>query len=128
MEQSDILVTEDNAVNQFMLTRFLERTGHSYRVANNGQEAVTAFKNKRPALILMDVQMPVMDGLEAAQEIRKLEAGSGLHTPIIAITARAQSDDEQHCKDAGMDDYISKPMRMQTLVVKLAQWLPPSAA
>ena len=128
MEQSDILVTEDNAVNQFMLTRFLERTGHSYRVANNGQEAVTAFKNKRPALILMDVQMPVMDGLEAAQEIRKLEAGSDLHTPIIAVTARAQSDDEQHCRDAGMDDYISKPMRMETLVVKLAQWLPPSAA
>jgi CheY-like chemotaxis protein len=127
-DTTDILVCEDNQVNQFMVTRFLEKNGYAFRVAANGREAVEAYKAKFPRLILMDVQMPVLDGLAATREIRELEGTSNTRSIIIAVTARAQAGDEEQCRDAGMDDYLSKPMRIQALADKLAQWLTAEAA
>ena len=88
-------------------------------VANNGQEAIEQWQDGQFDLILMDVQMPVMDGFQATREIRKLEQQSGEHTPIIAMTARAMAQDRHECIDAGMDDYLSKPIRIKDLVAKL---------
>ena len=124
----EILIAEDNPVNQFLVTRMLERRGYTYRVTANGRELLEAFRENQPSLILMDVQMPEIDGLTATKEIRKLEEQGGTRVTIIAITARALAGDAQMCLDAGMDDYISKPIRLEILSDKLAQWLPKRAA
>src|SRR5262249_37122809 len=126
--QPDILIAEDNPINQLLVTRMLERRGYTYEVVPNGVALLNAYREHRPALILMDVQMPEMDGLTATREIRKIEAEGGPRTTIIAITARALEGDAQMCLDSGMDDYISKPVRLDTLSIKLAQWLPKEAA
>jgi len=123
-----ILVAEDNAINQFLVERMIARCGYSSRVAINGEELLVAYNESRPALILMDVQMPLMDGLSATREIRKLEAVSGERVPIIATTARALDGDAKACLDSGMDDYISKPIRYEILAAKLALWLAISEA
>jgi two-component system, sensor histidine kinase and response regulator len=110
-----ILLVEDGLVNQKVAVSLLERRGHSVAVAGNGLEGVAAFERQNFDLILMDVQMPEMDGLEATAEIRRREAGKGTHTPIVAMTAHAMKGDRERVLEAGMDEYLSKPIRATEL-------------
>ncbi len=105
-----ILVAEDNAVNRTVVVRLLARRGHSARMVDNGRSALAALDDERFDLILMDVEMPEMDGLEATELIRKREYMSGAHIPIIALTAHAMKGDAEKCLTAGMDAYVSKPI------------------
>jgi CheY-like chemotaxis protein len=106
-----IAVVEDNVVNQRVAAAMLEKRGHSVAIASNGREALDVIDAESFDLVLMDVQMPEMDGLEATQVIRKREKGQGRHVPIVAMTAHAMKGDRERCLAAGMDDYISKPIR-----------------
>jgi len=117
-----ILLVEDNAVNQVLAVRLLEKRGHGVTVAGNGKEALTALEKDSFDLVLMDVQMPEMDGFEATAAIRGLEKLSGNHLPIIAMTAHAMAGDRERCLQAGMDDYISKPIRPQELTELLMRY------
>ncbi|MCH2222621.1 MAG: response regulator, partial [Dechloromonas sp.] len=119
-----ILLVEDNQVNQKVALKLLERRGYHAQLAENGEVALAAVARERFAAILMDMQMPLMDGIEATRAIRSLEATEGLpRTPIIAMTANAMQRDRQRCLDAGMDDYISKPIRADQLYEHLALWV-----
>jgi len=111
----DLLLVEDGRVNQVVAVNLLEGRGHKVTVANNGREAVEAFSGKKFDAILMDVQMPEMNGYEATGAIRKIEAERGGHIPIIAMTANAMKGDREKCLDSGMDDYIAKPVRSEQL-------------
>ena len=107
-----VLVAEDNLVNQRLAEALLEKVGHTVVIANNGREAIEHFKSQHFDLVLMDVQMPEVDGFEATYEIRKYQSEQGNHrVPIIALTAHASPSDRKHCLAAGMDEYISKPIR-----------------
>jgi CheY-like chemotaxis protein len=106
-----ILLAEDNVINQRLAIRLLEKLGHTCMLAENGREAVEAFESEKFDLILMDVQMPEMGGFEAVGRIRLLEQRSGMHTPIVALTAHAMKGDRERCLAAGMDDYLVKPIR-----------------
>ena len=106
-----VLLAEDNAVNQIIAVRLLEKRGHTVTVAENGQVAVLAYATQTFDLILMDIQMPGMDGLEATAAIRKKEIATGAHIPIIAMTAHALKGDRERCLAAEMDGYVSKPIR-----------------
>jgi CheY-like chemotaxis protein len=119
-----ILLVEDSQINQRLAIGLLERKGHSVAVANNGREAYEAFVKESFDLILMDVQMPEMDGFEATEAIRssKLEHSD---LPIIAMTAHAMKGDRERCLEAGMDAYISKPIRAQTLYDTVQRYAPP---
>jgi CheY-like chemotaxis protein/HPt (histidine-containing phosphotransfer) domain-containing protein len=110
-----ILVAEDNAVNQRTVVGMLREMGHSASVAVNGEEALTCLSNQHFDLVLMDVQMPVMDGLEATRKIRETEIHSSLRMPIIAMTAHATKEYEHRCKEAGMDGYVPKPASRQKI-------------
>ncbi len=110
-----ILVAEDNLINQRVATRFLERDGHLVTVVSDGYAAVCEFQRHPFDVIFMDVQMPVMDGLTATHEIRKLESSLGPHVPIIALTAHSVSGDREHCLEEGMDGYVSKPFKAAEL-------------
>jgi PAS domain S-box-containing protein len=110
-----ILLAEDNPVNQLLAVRLLEKRGHHVTVANNGSEAVNQFSRSTFDIVLMDIQMPVMDGFEATAAIRSREKITGNHMPIIAMTAHALSDDEERCLAVGMDAYISKPINSAQL-------------
>jgi signal transduction histidine kinase/CheY-like chemotaxis protein len=111
-----ILLTEDNVVNQRVAVRILEKQGHQVTVACNGLEALKALQDRDFDVVLMDVQMPEMGGFEATERIRRNEHRSGTHMPIIAMTAHAMEGDRERCLAAGMDDYISKPVRAATLI------------
>lgn len=111
-----ILVVEDNEVNQMLTCKTLERLGCTYRLAANGEEALTWFERERFDLILMDIQMPGMSGLVATERIRALEGDTGMHTPIAALTAHAMVGDRETCLAAGMDFYISKPLYSERLI------------
>jgi len=115
-----ILLAEDGLVNQKLAVGMLERWGHQIAIAANGEEAVQMWEAGVFDVILMDVQMPVMDGLEATREIRRREQARGQHVPIVAVTARAMSGDREKCLEAGVDAYISKPMRQKELDEVLA--------
>jgi signal transduction histidine kinase/DNA-binding response OmpR family regulator len=110
-----VLVVEDNLVNRMVATAMLERLGASFSVATNGKEAVVACRISRFDLILMDCQMPEMDGYEATRTIRREEAASGGHVPITAMTANAMTGDREKCLACGMDDYMAKPVTMEAL-------------
>jgi PAS domain S-box-containing protein len=109
-EDLHILLAEDNLVNQKMAQRILEKKGWRVSVVNNGQEVLDVFEKQKFDLILMDAQMPVIDGLEATRRVRQMESSQGKRIPIIALTARAMSGDRKKCLDAGMDGYVSKPI------------------
>ena len=111
----NILLAEDGIANQKLAVAMLNRWGHKVTIANNGYEALDALANKPFDLVLMDVQMPEMDGLKATEEIRKKEKPTGRHIPIIAMTAHAMSGDREKCLCAGMDEYLSKPVRKAEL-------------
>lgn len=118
-----ILLAEDNIVNQKLAAKLLEKRGYRVTVASNGRKAVDAFEGERFDLILMDVQMPEMDGIEATRLIREKEAEHGGHIPIVAMTAHAMKGDREKCLAAGMDNYMSKPfkpMELYSIIEKVA--------
>jgi len=110
-----VLVAEDNAVNRLVVTKALERQGHVVCSVTNGREAVDAWRRGRFDLILMDCQMPEMDGYEATRTIRALEKSTGRHTRIVAVTANAMKGDRERCLAAGMDGYLAKPLKREKL-------------
>jgi signal transduction histidine kinase/CheY-like chemotaxis protein len=123
-----ILLVEDNAVNQKIALRMLQKMQHEVALAGNGAEALQKLDRATFALILMDVSMPVMDGFEATRLIRARERGTGRHVPIIALTANAMEGDRERCLDAGMDDYLSKPVRAETLERCISALVSPAGA
>jgi signal transduction histidine kinase/CheY-like chemotaxis protein len=118
-----ILVAEDNVVNQRLAARLLEKKGHRVEIVANGREAIDALEKETFDLVLMDVQMPEMDGLEATRIIREREAGTGRHLPVVALTAHALKRDEERCIAAGMDGHLTKPLRPQQLDEVLQRYL-----
>ena len=114
-----VLLAEDNSVNQRLIVAALQKRGHVVVVANNGVEALKAAQEMDFDVILMDLQMPEMDGLEASRMLRRREQTSGRHVPIIAMTACAMKGDKERCLDAGMDDYVSKPVSIHPLLAKI---------
>jgi two-component system, sensor histidine kinase and response regulator len=118
-----ILVAEDNAVNQKLVARLLEKRGHHVSIVANGREALSALEQGTYDLVLMDVQMPEMDGFEATGELRKREERTALRVPVIALTAHAMKGDRERCLAAGMDGYLSKPIRPQELDELLAKYV-----
>ena len=113
----EILVAEDQLINRKVISQFLEREGWDVELVENGKQAVeTLMKHpRRFSLVLMDVQMPVMDGFEATQKIRQAEAGTNMHVPIVAMTAHAMKGDKEKCLEAGMDSYLAKPVNPNEL-------------
>jgi signal transduction histidine kinase/CheY-like chemotaxis protein len=122
-----VLVVEDNLINQRIASKMLENLGYAPDVASNGREAIEATLRNRYQAILMDCQMPEMDGFETTREIRKLENGD-TRIPIIALTANAMSGDRELCVEAGMDDYLAKPVDLQQLDAALCAWTQPGTA
>jgi CheY-like chemotaxis protein len=118
----DVLVAEDNEVNRIVFSQILDATGMSYRIVANGVEAVEAWRQARPLIILMDVSMPVMNGLQATMEIRRLEDETGEHVPIVGVTSHALDGDREMCLSSGMDDYITKPISPERLEEKIKRW------
>jgi CheY-like chemotaxis protein len=116
-----VLVAEDNPVNQLLARRLLEKLGHAVLTAASGREAVERTAREMPDLILMDVQMPEMDGFEATAAIRAAEAATGRRVPIVALTAHALQGYREQCVAAGMDDYLTKPIRLDELARALAR-------
>ena len=117
-----VLLVEDNIINQKVATRILEKAGFQVETALNGSIAVEKFRNGEFNLILMDIQMPEMNGYDATAEIRKIEAGTGIHIPIIAMTANAMKGDEEKCLAAGMDGYLAKPINSKELLSKIMEF------
>ncbi len=116
LKDKEILIAEDNKANQMVMSILFNKAGIKFDLANNGEEAVELFKKKRYDVVLMDVSMPVMDGLEATRKIREYEKENNLgHTPIIALTAHAMRGEREKILDAGMDEYITKPVEKKKL-------------
>jgi signal transduction histidine kinase/ActR/RegA family two-component response regulator len=118
-----VLVAEDDPVNQTVIARSLERAGCDADIVGDGEQALRALSERHYDLVLMDCQMPVIDGYEATRELRRRE-GSGHHTPVIAMTAHAMDGAAEDCLQAGMDDYLSKPLRRDRLNEALRRWIP----
>ena len=127
LEGLRVLVAEDNAVNTKLAVMLLGRLGCKVQTAANGVEALAALTRGPVDLVLMDCEMPEMDGFATTREIRRREGGR-VHTPIIAMTANAMDSDRQRCLDAGMDDYLSKPVRAPLLRAALERWRPARSA
>ena len=122
--QLRVLLAEDNAVNQKLAVRLLEKRGHTVFIAETGRAALGALETESFDLIMMDVQMPEMDGIEATEAIREHEKTTGKHIPIIAMTANAMMGDKERCLAAGMDAYVSKPIQIKELLAVIESFLP----
>ena len=118
----NILLAEDNAVNQLLMVRLLQKRSHRVTVAHNGHQALAAIEKERFDLVLMDVQMPELDGLEATQELRRREQQAGTRVPVVALTAHAMAGDRDLCLAAGMDGYLTKPINVKELDEVLARF------
>jgi PAS domain S-box-containing protein len=116
-----ILLAEDNMVNQRLISRLLEKMGHVVTIADNGQIALRLLSEQEFDLVAMDMQMPIMDGLEATEEIRAREKKSGRRVPIVAMTANAFAEDRQRCRRAGMDGYVAKPVTSKAIATEIAR-------
>jgi CheY-like chemotaxis protein/HPt (histidine-containing phosphotransfer) domain-containing protein len=116
-----ILLAEDNEINRRVASKMLERAGHTVVTASDGREAVAVFERGHFDLVLMDVQMPVMDGIQATAAIRSAEKDTGRHVPIVALTARAMKGDEEHFLEVGMDGYLPKPITFESLYETIEQ-------
>jgi CheY-like chemotaxis protein len=123
-EKKRILLAEDNLINQKLVLKILEKLGYQAEAVLNGEEVLKKLETDSYDLVLMDVQMPVKDGYEATREIRKREPAQP-HIPIVALTALAIKGDREKCLDAGMDDYISKPIKPDELHAVITRWLFP---
>ncbi|MBR7068266.1 MAG: response regulator [Bacteroidales bacterium] len=123
LSKAQVLLVEDNQINQKIVMLSLDKIVKGIDVANNGREALDKFATNKYDIILMDIQMPVMNGFVAAQKIREMEANVDTHIPIIAITANALMGDREECLKAGMDDYISKPFQVEEVVEKMERLL-----
>ena len=123
-----ILLAEDSLLNQKLAVGLLTKWGHAVTVANNGQEAVVAVTRQVFDLVLMDIQMPEMNGFEATEAIRGQERERGGRVPIVALTAHALKGDRERCLEAGMDGYVSKPIRQEELYQAIAACCPPDSA
>ena len=121
-----ILLVEDNEMNRDMLSRRLERKGYDVTIAVDGGEGVRRAQSDRPDLILMDMSLPVLDGWEATRQIKADAVTASI--PVIALTAHAMSGDEAECRDAGCDDFDTKPVDLKRLLGKIETWLPTSEA
>lgn len=121
-ESLDILLADDNPVNSKIASTMLEKAGHTIDIVEDGAAAIEAIQGKSYDLVLMDVQMPVMDGLEATRRIRAMTQSGTAHLPIVAVTANAMTGDDRQCLDAGMDDYVTKPIDRARLLSKVNQW------
>ena len=119
----DVLVAEDNEVNQLVFRQILSEAGLRFEIVENGRRALEECARKKPRLILMDVSMPEMNGLEATREIRQRETGARTRVPIIGVTAHALKGDRELCLEAGMDDYLSKPISPRALLEKINSWV-----
>jgi two-component system sensor histidine kinase/response regulator len=122
-----ILLAEDNPTNQLLVASLLQKRGYAVTMAASGKEALAAYRAEKFDLIVMDVQMPEMNGLEATAAIRTIEKNAGLHTPILALTAHAIDGDRDQCLEAGMDGYISKPIRLDEFMPAIAKLMPGAA-
>ncbi|MEM6705007.1 MAG: ATP-binding protein [Acidobacteriota bacterium] len=120
----DVLVADDNRVNQRLAERLLQKAGCNVTVANDGVEAIEAFTVHQYDLIFMDVQMPDLDGFETTARLREIEGGGSHRTPIVAMTAHAMKGDRERCLEAGMDDYLAKPLRTERLYAVVDRWTP----
>jgi CheY-like chemotaxis protein len=123
-----ILLAEDSDVNQYLASRVLEKHGHIVVAAGNGRAALAQLEKSNFDVVLMDIQMPEMDGFEATAVIRKQEEATGKHLPIIAMTAHAMEGDRERCLAAGMDGYIAKPLKIDDLIRTVAKLGGPPAA
>lgn len=123
LKDANILLVEDNLINQKIVNLSLKKVVKNIEIANNGKEALDKFSTTKYDLILMDIQMPVMDGITATKKIRELEENTNSHTPIIAITANALAGDKEICINAGMNEYISKPFQIEDLIEKMQRLL-----
>ena len=117
-----VLLAEDNAINQKIACRFLEKEGHHVTLACDGRQALAAIERENFDVVLMDVQMPEMDGFEATAAIRAQERDTGKRLPILAMTAHAMAGDRERCLAAGMDGYIAKPIRARELIELLEKF------
>lgn len=120
-QRQKVLVVEDNAVNQKLAIRLLQKIGHEVELAANGAEACQKVRDTEYDVVLMDLQMPVMGGLEATKKIREMEGERGPRTPILAMTAHATVQDKNRCLEAGMDGYLTKPIRRELLQKEIAR-------
>jgi len=118
-----LLIVEDDEISRMVIEKFARQKGFQVISAKNGIEAVDAYQDYRFDAILMDIQMPVFDGFQATGVIRQIEKLKGTHTPIIAMTAYALKGDREKCLEAGMDDYISKPIDMNVFYTVVDKWL-----
>jgi CheY-like chemotaxis protein len=125
---SQILLAEDNLTNQKLAERLLTKRGHTVTIANNGKEALALLGARFFDFVLMDVQMPEMDGFETTAAIRAKEKSTGGHIVIIAMTANAMEGDKERCLAAGMDGYVSKPIRVQDLLATMGALAPSATA
>lgn len=123
----DILVAEDNDINQIVFTQILQETPYAFKIVPDGKQAVELYQASRPRLILMDVSMPEMNGIDATRAIRALEESGGGHVPIVGVTANALRGDREKCLEVGMDDYLAKPVSPAMLKDKIADWLTSAA-
>ncbi|HQB77375.1 MAG TPA: response regulator, partial [Tenuifilaceae bacterium] len=123
LENANVLLVEDNLINQKIVVLSLKKIVKNIEIANNGKEALDKFGTSKYDIILMDIQMPIMNGIVTTKKIREIESSTNSHTPIIAITANALLGDREECLAAGMDDYISKPFQIEVLIQKMRNLL-----